>query len=109
MVTARRRDISCAHVLLWPVFLGLAGFGCGSGSSAGSNGAAREDAGQGDAIGPDVADADANASESGYELDGARCVPGVPRCDGEFGYQMCEPDGTWGSSRSCAGYSENGT
>jgi hypothetical protein len=101
-----------ARVLLWAMLLGFTGLGCGSASSPGPTDAAGADAAGADAgQGTTTHDVvgDANGSESSYALDGARCVPGVPRCDGEFGYQMCEPDGTWGSSRSCAGYSENGT
>lgn len=37
------------------------------------------------------------------------CVPGQTRCHGQLGFQRCAPDGTWGSSQTCAGYSENGT
>lgn len=44
----------------------------------------------------------------GYADDGP-CMPGLPRCQGDFGYQMCQQDGTWGPSSSCAGYSMNGT
>jgi len=41
--------------------------------------------------------------------DDAGCQPGVPRCQGDFGYQMCQDDHTWGASVTCAGYSTNGT
>ncbi|HEX2881858.1 MAG TPA: hypothetical protein VHO25_20170, partial [Polyangiaceae bacterium] len=41
--------------------------------------------------------------------DGGLCIPGVPRCHGDFGYQQCEQDGTWGAPHSCAGYSSDGT
>lgn len=48
--------------------------------------------------------------DAGYgPLDGGTCLPGVPRCHGDFGYQMCEQDGNWGPPHSCAGYSSNGT
>jgi hypothetical protein len=47
--------------------------------------------------------------EAGYGNDGGPCLPGVPRCHGDFGYQMCDQDGTWSESHSCAGYSSNGT
>jgi hypothetical protein len=50
---------------------------------------------------------DGGASD-GYAGAGS-CTPGVPRCHGDFGYQMCEQDGSWSESRSCAGYSLNGT
>lgn len=43
------------------------------------------------------------------ELDGGHCVPGVPRCHGDFGYQMCEQGGTWGPPHNCSGYSSDGT
>jgi hypothetical protein len=58
---------------------------------------------------PDAADAAwADAPDAGYGGDGP-CLPGLPRCHGDFGYQMCEQDGTWSESHSCAGYSSNGT
>jgi hypothetical protein len=43
------------------------------------------------------------------DVDGGGCIPGVPRCHGDFGYQQCEQDGTWGPPHSCAGYSSDGT
>jgi hypothetical protein len=49
-----------------------------------------------------------DARDAGYATDGP-CTPGVPRCHGDFGYQMCEQNGTWSESHSCAGYSTNGT
>jgi hypothetical protein len=54
---------------------------------------------------PDAAD----ATDGGYGNPDGPCTPGVPRCHGDFGYQMCQQDGTWGESNSCAGYSSNGT
>jgi hypothetical protein len=50
-----------------------------------------------------------DAALSYPQLDGGACVPGVPRCHGDFGYQQCEQDGTWGPPHSCAGYSSDGT
>jgi hypothetical protein len=71
------------------------------------------DAAAGDAPSPDAppdVSTDAPAPEAGYGgADGGPCMPGVPRCHGDFGYQMCEQDGTWSESHSCAGYSMNGT
>ncbi len=46
--------------------------------------------------------------EASYESDSG-CQPGVPRCQGDFGYQMCRDDHTWGGPVSCEGYSTNGT
>jgi hypothetical protein len=57
---------------------------------------------------PSDAKADAGETRDGYGGDGP-CAPGVPRCHGDFGYQMCEQNGTYGESHSCAGYSSNGT
>jgi len=57
----------------------------------------------------DSTDIDGAAGVAGYGSDGGACTPGVPRCHGDFGYQTCQQDGTWGTSHSCAGYSENGT
>lgn len=56
----------------------------------------------------DAATERADAAEGGYG-DGGPCMPGLPRCDGDFGYRMCQQDGTWGLPESCAGYSMNGT
>jgi len=47
--------------------------------------------------------------DAGYSLDASSCIPGIPRCHGDFGYQECQQDGTWGPPHSCAGYSSNGT
>jgi hypothetical protein len=49
------------------------------------------------------------AADAGYGGADGPCMPGMPRCHGDFGYQMCEQDGTWSESHSCAGYSSNGT
>jgi hypothetical protein len=51
---------------------------------------------------------DAESLDSGSSVD-AGCQPGVARCQGNFGYQMCQDDGTWGPPASCEGYSSNGT
>jgi hypothetical protein len=56
-----------------------------------------------------ASDAVADAARDGYGGPDGPCMPGVPRCHGDFGYQMCEQDGTWSESHSCAGYSMNGT
>jgi len=104
----------------------LAVSACGSSANAPADGRA-SDAGaheagaeaQGDA-GPDAprdataetGDATAETSEAagdGYGSPDGPCTPGVPRCHGDFGYQMCDQDGTWSESHSCAGYSMNGT
>jgi hypothetical protein len=62
--------------------------------------------GKADAPGPDAGEA---PSDARYGNPDGPCTPGVPRCHGDFGYQMCLQDGTWGESNSCAGYSSNGT
>lgn len=56
-----------------------------------------------------VTDAAIDIETDGYANADGPCTPGLPRCHGPFGYQVCEQDGTWGSSRSCAGYSDDGT
>ncbi|MDB4983642.1 MAG: hypothetical protein JWM82_4394, partial [Myxococcales bacterium] len=56
----------------------------------------------------DGADARDGSARDGYANDGA-CTPGVPRCHGDFGYELCEQDGGWSESHSCGGYSSNGT
>jgi hypothetical protein len=88
------------------------------GPADGGGDAPRDLAGDGD-VAPDAGDADdargdttgdalPDAGDGGYASDGP-CLPGLPRCHGDFGYQMCEQDGTWSESHSCAGYSSNGT
>jgi hypothetical protein len=65
-----------------------------------------------DAASDAIADAttvDVRDGDGGYGSPDGPCSPGVPRCHGDFGYQMCEQDGTWSESHSCAGYSSNGT
>jgi hypothetical protein len=55
----------------------------------------------------DAGDGEVHVAD-GYDADGP-CQPGLPRCFGDFGYQVCLQDGTWGSAQTCAGYSMNGT
>jgi hypothetical protein len=73
----------------------------GSSSAGGVANAGASDGGAGDFGG---ADGDGYAGSGSGE-----CTPGVPRCHGDFGYQLCEQDGSWSQSHSCAGYSVNGT
>jgi hypothetical protein len=89
--------------------------GSGHGGSAVTNDAslpfagASGEAGSG---GESTTDAMAGAEDSGSiyaDLDAGACIPGVPRCHGDFGYQMCEQDGTWGPPHNCSGYSSDGT
>ncbi len=61
----------------------------------------------GDGKGGDAKSDGADARD-GYSNDGA-CSAGVPRCHGDFGYELCEQDGGWSESHSCGGYSSNGT
>jgi hypothetical protein len=97
--------------------LGLAALGCGSGTASPDAADATGSAEVPDATGKtDVVDAaeaagvdTADARDVRYSADGGPCTPGVPRCHGDFGYQMCEQDGTFGASHTCAGYSSNGT
>jgi len=52
----------------------------------------------------------AGAADSAYAGSGGDgCRSGQTRCLGQLGYQRCTPDGVWGASESCGGYSENGT
>ena len=103
---------------------GLAACGSSSNEPGGGDAAAIADAGGGAAAdaadtrdtkteasadSPETgADAPAEARDGAYGGDGP-CTPGVPRCHGDFGYQMCEQDGTWSESHNCEGYSSNGT
>jgi len=74
--------------------------GCSGGSAPGLDGGASE--------ATDARTDGGSADGAAYSGD-AGCQPGVARCHGNFGYQMCMDDGTWGTSISCAGYSANGT
>lgn len=87
--------------------LGLVLVGCGG--SAGGGVDASVDHARDVAIANDATmDRTSDAAADGYADDGP-CQPGLPRCFGDFGYQVCQQDGTWGSSQTCAGYSMNGT
>lgn len=48
---------------------------------------------------------DAGALESGA----TSCEPGETRCHGQLAFQSCTPDGKWGESQTCGGYSDDGT
>jgi hypothetical protein len=92
--------------------MGLALAGCGGSQMLGANDAgadhARDAAGARDDLADRAPDVRAGDVADGY-ADDAPCQPGLPRCFGDFGYQVCQQDGTWGSSQTCAGYSMNGT
>ena len=94
---------SRALAVILPLGLALAGCGGAPGGGATDAGAdhARDDA-------ADVSVTDAGDVADGYADDGP-CQPGLPRCFGDFGYQVCLQDGTWGAAQTCAGYSMNGT
>ncbi len=99
-----------SSALLVPLGLALAGCGGSQAPSDAGTEHARDaptersiDAHGGDAHGGDAYVSDA---VSGYD---GPCQPGLPRCFGDFGYQICLQDGTWGSAQTCAGYSMNGT
>ena len=90
--------------------LGLALAGCGGSRAPGARDAGADHA-RDDARANDVAverASDLQDTADGYG-DAGPCQPGLPRCFGDFGYQVCQQDGTWGASQSCAGYSMNGT
>jgi hypothetical protein len=98
--------------------LGLAALAlasCGSSQvpadAATDGGAERAPDGPGDGASeraPDGATSPRDGGVDAYAADGP-CMPGLPRCVGDFGYEMCQQDGTWGAPESCAGYSMNGT
>jgi hypothetical protein len=92
--------------------VGACAKGVGTAATADAASEAKSDAGDARRDGPaDAGDANGDAradARDGYSADGP-CSPGVPRCHGDFGYQMCEQDGGWSESHSCAGYSSNGT
>jgi hypothetical protein len=79
----------------------------GTATDATADGTATDD--DADAAATTANDATADAADGGYGDPDGPCMPGVPRCHGDFGYQMCEQDGMWSESHSCAGYSSNGT
>jgi hypothetical protein len=45
----------------------------------------------------------------GSGTEGDTCLPGLTRCHGQLGFQRCTPEGVWGVTQTCGGYSENGT
>ena len=79
--------------------LGLALAACGSGAPGVDDAGANHER---DAT-TDARATDTHDAAAGYD-DAGPCQPGLPRCAGDFGYQVCQQDGTWGSSQSCAGY-----
>ena len=84
---------------------GVAASGCGENHDAQSVGnAAGSSAGAAD--NPPATDDSSYAG--GSDQDG-KCRSGQTRCHGDLGFQRCTPDGTWGASQTCGGYSENGT
>jgi hypothetical protein len=102
------------------VIASLALAACGSSSNLPVADAARD--GAADATADGISDGTADgtsdvatdvgapdATDGSYGNPDGPCVPGVPRCHSDFGYQMCEQNGTWSESHSCAGYSTNGT
>jgi hypothetical protein len=102
----RRRHLSLACVAL-----ALAACGPSIGPPADASNGGGDGASERGADGaPDRATdgAASDALDGAYAADGP-CMPGLPRCDGDFGYRMCQQDGTWGPPESCAGYSMNGT
>lgn len=73
----------------------------------GASGAAGDDA-----VLPSSAGASGSPDSSGYGgsgTDGDICLPGLTRCHGQLGFQRCTPEGSWGATQTCGGYSENGT
>lgn len=83
-------------------------------AACGSSGAPSADAAPDGSDAHDVAPSPADSHDAfdggGYgERPDGGCTPGVPRCQGDFGYRECQADGTWSEPHSCAGYSSNGT
>src|SRR5258706_9517574 len=97
--TSRRVIILCGAACL----LALGASACGDRPVAPS---AAGDASSGAPENPSPTD-DSSYAGSGDE-DG-KCQPGQTRCHGDLGFQRCTPDGEWGSSQTCGGYSDNGT
>jgi hypothetical protein len=81
----------------------------GAGDAATGRGADAQGDAEADREAVTTVDAAADGAPDGYSSPDGPCQPGLPRCHGDFGYQMCGPDGTWSESLSCAGYSMNGT
>jgi hypothetical protein len=100
--------------------LAVTWFGCGDDSrspeattSLGGAGLAGEGSGGGSGEGPEPGSAGASGTAdsgvAGSYLSGDSCLPGLTRCHGQLGFQSCTPEGEWGESHTCGGYSENGT
>lgn len=117
MTPTRRLEALCCGFAL---SVGLALGACGDlakkrpiEADAGAGGAAL-DAGYGSGgdavVAPSAGASGTNdSSQAGSGGEDESCLPGVTRCHGPLGFQRCEPDGTWGESQTCGGYSENGT
>jgi hypothetical protein len=95
---------SLGQRLLCLLFIGLEGFACDSGREL----SIHSDASAGD-VGADGVITSAEAATTYGDAADGGCPRGVPRCQGNFGYQVCQDDGTWGPPQNCAGYSANGT
>jgi hypothetical protein len=81
-----------------------------SAAGAGNSGGASEGLGTGGV--DDASAGSSGADDSSYAgsgLEGSSCRSGQTRCHGQLGFQRCNPDGKWGTSQSCGGYSANGT
>lgn len=50
-----------------------------------------------------------DSSYAGNNSAVGECRSGQTRCHGQLGFQSCTPDGVWGATQSCGGYSVNGT
>lgn len=108
---------------------GTSASGCSENSPAQTVGNSQADAPLAGENGAGGAITDANASDAGSSSGGiagdpsntddysyagssdenGKCRHGQTRCHGDLGFQRCTPDGVWGLSQSCGGYSENGT
>jgi hypothetical protein len=112
---------SRSHALAggFALMLAAAGYGCREspketrkndgetpvGASAGDDGIDSDGAG-----GVPSSGGTSTVDDSSYAGEGeGECRSGQTRCHGQLGFQRCTPDGVWGASQSCGGYSENGT
>ena len=80
--------------------------GAASELNAAGHGASGEATTGGAAAGSSTQD---DSSYAGNNSTDGECRSGQTRCHGQLGFQSCTPDGVWGTTQSCGGYSVNGT
>jgi hypothetical protein len=83
----------------------------GDAASAGTSSAGGNDTEPGVGGAEQASAGSAQVDDSSYagSVGDGECRSGQTRCHGHLGFQRCNPDGKWGTSQTCGGYSNNGT